>query len=197
VTSSLADRWQASFTFRIRNQDTLFALRSLLFGLRGRSGTVLLPTFDRHAPWAVDDYGRTISPGFIRRRVLDGTPYADPESIVDTLIAARVTVAAAMQATSLRVQITKGGTPLAGHLFAIGSRVYGIESVAAVGAGIYALGIWPWLRADVAANTAVNFTSPACEMRLTSDGEGADALKALDVLKFATVTLNFDEAAPQ
>lgn len=193
VVTSLNDRWAASYRFPANRNDRILALRAFILGMRGRSGTVALPAFDKsRAPWPLVN-GVAQTPKIRRRPTLDGTPYADPPSLVDQLIIARTAAAAAAMDIQLTIAMTLGSAPQPGHLFSLGTRLYAVTSVA--GAGPFVCGIWPSLRFDAAASTVVNFTSPVCEMRFSSDGEGADAMKALDQLRFGAVTLNFDEAA--
>jgi hypothetical protein len=191
------DRWRAQFMFPIRREAEVLAFRALVTGMRGRAGTVLLPAFDKaRAPWPVV-FGVRQTPSVVRTRALDGTVYADSDAMVDALIAATVSKPAALNATRIRVTFTAGGEPLPGYRFSIASRMYEILSVSGLSlAGqTYQFDIWPWLRTDVSAGTAVNFTSPKCEMRFQTDGEGADALLALEGLRTADATLRFDEAS--
>lgn len=192
VVSSMSDRWQASYKFSFNRNDRILALRAFILSMRGRGNTVALPIFDlNRAPWASSN-GVLQTPAVRRRRGLDGTRYADPANFNDTLIKAEVTEGADVLATSLSIGVTLGGTPEPGHFFSLGTSGYSILSVA--GSGPFTVEIWPSLRSAVSAAMSVNFTSPVCEMRFQTDTEGADDLKALDLLKFGTVTLNFDEA---
>lgn len=193
VTTSANDRWQASYKFVANRTERILALRAFILSMRGRANTVGLPMFDNNrAPWQILR-GIAQTPARIRTRRLDGTPYADAADINDTLITAELSAGADVLATQLSISVTKGSAPQPGHLFSIGNRGYSILLV--TGSGPYTVEIWPSLRIAAIAGETVNFTSPVCEMRFASDGEGADALKGLDLLKFGTITLNFDEAA--
>jgi hypothetical protein len=195
VASQMNDRWRASFSFKVNSSATLMALRAFVIQMRGRQGTVLLPVFDRsRAPWAIDQAGRQKSPALMRTRSLDGTSFADPPDFNDGLMTATVATDALLNDTNLTVAVAVGSVPEVGHYFSIGSRLYMVEAVN--GAGPYTVGIWPWLREDVAAGEPINFTSPACEMRFESDDEGTAALLGADQMKFANVTLSFVEAPP-
>lgn len=203
VVSTMSDRWGASFTFAVRSDGDVLAIRALLLRLRGRTNTIAVPAFDlARAPWGKDAYFRLRSPGAVRKltRVgqLDDTIFnEDQVSLRYSLIQARA-FAAPAQSNMVRVQMLLGGAPVPGHLFSIGPRLYAIEDVASVGLPgqppAFDLQIWPWLRADVAEFAEVNFPYPVCEMRLSSDGEGLDAIRGLDALRFGRITLNFDEA---
>lgn len=194
VSSSMNDRWTAAYTFKISNTNDLLPLRAFILSMRGRANTVGLPAFDNNrAPWAVVK-GIRQTPKIRRDRALDGTPYADPANFNDTLIVASLTAAAAAMATQASIAISVGTAPQPGHLFGLGNRLYSILSV--TGAGPYAVEIWPSLRFAAAAGANVSFTSALCEMRFASDTEGASALMGLSALRFGSVTLNFDEAAP-
>jgi hypothetical protein len=194
VSSSVSDRWQASYKFPVNRNDRVLALRAFILSMRGRANTVALPMFDnRRAPWAVNQYGITQTPAVRRNRALDGTAFADASNFNDTLIIASLSASAAVLATSVSIGMTLGSAPKPGHFFSIGARGYSILSVS--GSGPYIVEIWPWLRVAATAGVTVNFTSPVCEMRFASDNEGAEVLKGLDLFKFGSLTLNFDEAA--
>lgn len=193
VVSSTNERWLASYKFPFNRNDRVLALRAFILSMRGRGNSVALPMFDNNrAPWQILR-GIAQTPAVARSRRLDGTPYADAANINDTLIIASLAAPAAVLEPRLSITVTKGSAPQPGQLFGVGPRGYAILSV--TGSGPYTVEIWPTMRIAAGAGTNVNFTSPTCEMRFATDGEGADALKALDVLKFGTVTLNFDEAA--
>jgi hypothetical protein len=108
--------------------------------------------------------------------------------------AAVLSSAAAAGASSVSIVAVAGAALMPGHLFSLGSRLYSIVDMQ--GTGPFVCDIWPGLREAASANDPVNFASPFCEMRLATDGEGADALKQMDMLRFGSVTLNFDEATP-
>lgn len=126
--------------------------------------------------------------------------FSPPLSVAATTpgsVVAVLNANAAINATSVDVHVTTGVAPTPGHLFSLGTaRLYTIDSVSALGGAVYRCEIWPWLRAAASGGDAVNFSTPACEMRLASDAEGAEALRALRLGKWGDVTLRFDEAAP-
>lgn len=194
VVPQLSDRWMASYSFAIRRDADVLAFRAFVLSMRGRANSVLLPAFDlARAPWAVDAFGRKVTPGLRRTPQLDGTPYADAANLRDSLISAKLHAAALLNATMISVDMVTGSAPEPGHLFSIGTKLHSVLTVA--GSGPYTLSIWPWLRADTGNNAAVDFATPAGEMRLASDTEGADALSTLAQLRFGTITLKFDEVA--
>lgn len=193
VTSTMNDRWQASFRFPVRTDVDLLELRAYVISMRGRANTVALPMFDlARAPWAVNAYGIKLTPRVMRNPALDGTPFADPAYLRDSLIDASLTQSSDVNDTEVAIEMKFGSAPKVGHFFSLGTRGYSIQSV--TGAGPYVVEVWPWLRVAVPADTAVNFTSPVCEMRFATDGEGADVFKSLDLLRVGSLTLNFDEA---
>jgi hypothetical protein len=194
VAPQQAQRWRASIRLTITSTAQIFALREMVFGLEGRLGTIAVPAFDRaRSPWRVDQYGRSIDPKFVRRRNLDNTQYADPADIVDDLIVATVNADAALRASQIAVNVAKGSAPQVGMYLSIGNRLHVIKAIAAVVGSVSTVKIWPLLRADVTAGTAVNFTSPVCEMRFQTDDQGQDILSALDLFKFGSGTLAFEE----
>lgn len=195
IQTQLHDRWTAAFQFSLRSSTQILAMRSFVTQMRGRSNTVALPTFDLRAPWAVDAYGVIQNPKWARSRSLDDTPYEDDAGLVDSLIAATLNASAAINATSVAINIATGSAPSPGMQFSLGNRLYAINSVASVGS-VHTCGIWPWLRVAATSGDTVNFTSPKCEMRFATDGEGQDVFSGLTARRFGTVTLRFDEVAP-
>ena len=251
------DRWSAAFTFHLKDKATIFGLRAMLTQLRGRAGTILVPTFeDARAPLSAPSGDVKVGPPFYERfSKFAGTPY-EFERVTDitgtaTIIAddqftftatgdapeaglyvalfgikhaitavsgagpytckfrPRLTAgaptpgsvkaiaagAASLNATILDVLFQKGGPPEPGSFFSIGTRLHSINTADLIAANTYRLDIWPWLRADVAQNAEINFVSPACEMRLATDAEGTDTLRALAQRRYGDVTLRFDEVA--
>lgn len=263
VQPQLHDRWTASFSFRIFGKAEIFRMRSLLMQLRGRAGTILVPTFENsRAPWSPPTPGApigaaVIDPPFWRRWpeladtvfeysaltaitgtatitsggratfaatgtppqigqwvTLDGErryittvngsgPYDlefEPMVAIGPsthgVIDARVSGAAAINSPTVDVQFYAGSPPLPGNFFSLGNRLYAINTVTPTGGpNNYRLNIFPWLRAAAVAGDVANFASPACEMRLASDGEGLDTLRGLTLRKLGDVTLSFDEVA--
>lgn len=198
IVPQFHDRWQAKFTFALNRSSRVLALRALLAALRGRANTIVLPAFEHaRAPWSVDEFDRVLGPKLLRRRDLDGTPYADPAGFNDTLLSVTVALDANINDTTLLIA-TNGVAPTPGHLFSIGPRMYVCQEVAdTLTPDRYELMIWPWLRVGVTFGTPVNFTSPACEMRLANDSDGADTLMGLDIGRMGVVSLSFDEAVTE
>jgi hypothetical protein len=197
VVPQMTDRWQARYQVPVRTRAQMLAMRAMLGTLRGRTGTIALPAYEnRYAPWRVDQYGRKFTPRFVRLRELDGTAYADPAGLNDTLITATVANPAAQAATSIDIGITTGSPPQPGNRFSLLSRLYEIGTVENLGPPYWRVSIWPWLRFAATPGTVVDFTTPVCEMRLTSDDQGQDAMQSLDVMKYAAPVLQFEEAAP-
>ena len=147
AVGSMGGRWQASFTFRVRTTEQLFALRAFVMAMDGRRNTVALPVFDRaRAPWEVLK-GRQQSPAVLRHRELDGTQYADPDSFDSGLIVATAASVAGIAGTIIDVAMEKGGAPQPGQYLTIASRLYSI--IGASAQSPYRLTLWPWLRHDL------------------------------------------------
>lgn len=81
--------------------------------------------------------------------------------------------AAVRRATTIRLAVTEGITLKAGHFFSIGPHLHVIADV--VGGDAYR--IEPPLREPAPAGTAANFSTPACQMRLTEDLSGSLTLE--------------------
>lgn len=194
VVPQQAQRWRASLHLSVRSTEQIFALREMVMSLEGRANTIAVPAFDRaRAPWAVDQWGRAINPRFARQRSLDGTPFQDAAGLVDGLVTARLNTAASLRADQVAINVVTGTAPLVGMYFSIGNRLHVIKSIVSVAGTVSTVKIWPLLRADVAATAPVNFTSPTCEMRFQTDDQGQDILSALDLFKFGSGTLAFEE----
>jgi len=189
--------WRAALTqIPIRTTEQVLAINALLARLDGRNGTVLVPMFDSiRAPWAVDSYGRVLNPAEARRqagyRDVDGSVYGAPAGFVDTLIQARLLGAAASRAAVVSINILKGSMPQPGMHFSIGNCAYRIRDVLSVVGSVVTCNIRPGLRLAAPPGAAVNFTSPAIEMRLTTDDQGH---APLDLWRLASISLEFVEA---
>ena len=194
VVPQQAQRWRASARLSVSTTEQIFALREMVANLEGRANTIAVPAFDRaRAPWAVNDKGQTINPRFVRQRSLDGTVYADPPDLIDGLISAKLNASASLRANQVAINVVTGTAPQIGMYFSIGNRLYVIKAIVATAGSVSTVKVWPLLRADVTAGTAVNFTSPVCEMRFQTDDQGQDILTALDLFKFGNGTLAFEE----
>ncbi|MGB5905750.1 MAG: hypothetical protein WBH00_23165 [Xanthobacteraceae bacterium] len=194
VVPQQAQRWRASVRLSVSTTEQIFALREMVTNLEGRANTIAVPAFDRaRAPWAVNNLGQTNNPKFARRRSLDGTPYADPANLIDSLISATVYDNALLRANQINIDVTTGSMPQVGMYFSISSRLHVIKAIVDTDHTVSIVKIWPLLRADVTLGTPVNFTSPTCEMRFQTDDQGQDILSALDLFKFGGGTLAFEE----
>ena len=152
----------------------------------------MMPLYSaRRAPWAVNARGNVLEPGFARIGKFAGPPFAPPAGFVDSLISAKLQAAAASRAAVVVINMVKGSIPQAGMHFQLGSCAYRIREVLSVAGSVATCNIRPGLRAIAAAGAAVNFTSPAVEMRLTSDDQGHGPL---DLWRTKTVSLEFIEA---
>lgn len=102
-------------------------------------------------------------------------------------IEAKVTVSAALRATSLRIIVTTGGTIKGGEKFSIGDRAYRIIRPTAANT----FQIEPPLREAVAANTVVNFDWP---LLLCRAAPGEDFEGAIRLSRFGEKAISFVEA---
>lgn len=175
----------------------------------GRANTTLVPFYERgRAPWPVDVYARELNPKF----ALAAAP--DPAGVIDSLIVAAAAGTFAGPAIAVPLQtnliiemkdvpFTVGTVPTtfvatapqAGDIFSIGNFAYTITEVFGVtvlaSSKLVSCTFQPGLRTTAPAGTVINFTSPAAEMRFTTDDQGA---APLDQWKFAVGTLEFIEA---
>jgi hypothetical protein len=192
VVASGASRWRASLSIPISRDEQVLAWRALVAGLDGRAGTVLVgPTDARRAPWGTDAYGRVLSPSLYRRRHLDGTPFADPPDLAESLITATLAAEAAIRAASITIRVTQGSAPSPGNYLEIANRLHIVTAILGQSGQDTACQIRPGLRASAAAGAAVRLVSPKCEMRLASDETGD---LELQLARFGTVAVELVEA---
>lgn len=185
-------RWAASGSFDIRDMDQVLALRALRAQLKGRAIPLYLPNFDgKRVSWPIDpETGVVLHPGNTREKRLDGTAYEYPAIPSSSEIVATVSSAAALRATTLAIAKTQGGDLIAGQQFGIDERLYEIATIESVVGNVTTVTFWPPLRAAAPAGTTVKFTRAGCLMRCTNMN---DQMKQLDLLRFATLNLEFVE----
>lgn len=200
VVRSPASRWTATLTIPCNRREKVLAMRALLVGLDGRAGTLLVGPFEvSRAPWFVDP----VTGGKVTRCRGDKDAARDPAWDANTDTSAdldfRLSGAAAMNATALTVQRNRGGLLAPGMFFSVGERLHMVTALTTpdptgdgglAAPGALGLQFRPWLRANYAAGTPVEFGRPTCLMRLASDDTGA---MELALSKFATVTVDLVE----
>jgi hypothetical protein len=190
-------RWAAKMTLPIRTNAQLLELRALRSQLKGRANPAVLPNFDgKRLSWPVEaGTGRVLTPKVAHRLDgtygLEGTPYAGPEIPNAARILATIETTAAVGASQIAINLTQGGPILAGQQFGLSSeRLYEISEIVSVAGAVTTVNIWPPLRAAAAATQVVQFTRPFCLMRCENMSE---QLQALEMLRFATLELQFIE----
>lgn len=194
-------RWGASGTWAIRTNAEVLAWRALRSQLKGRANPAILPNFDgKRLSWPVETFGGNSTGRVLTPRVaheiegtlgLDGTAYAGLEIPASAEINATVNADAAIRATTVVLNKTKGEPFIAGQQFGVTAlRIYEIATIVSVVGAVTTVTIWPPLRAAVTATTPVRFTRPTCLMRCLNLG---DELRKLEQLRFATLNLEFVE----
>lgn len=187
-------RWGASVTLQIRNSTEVLAIRALRAQLRGRANFVNLPNFDgKRLSWPINDHGIVLTPRVTRNTSLDGTAYEDPEIPDDSEIEAELFADADARAVSVRIRVLQGGQIKAGQQFGIAARLYEIAEITDISGLTSTCSIWPPLRQAWDALTVVKFTRPVCAMRCMNLNE---ELTKLEMLRFATLNLQFQEYLP-
>lgn len=198
--ASAGPRWEASMTLNLTNDAQVLALRALRVRLNGRVVPVKLPNFDgRRLSWPEqvnvdgDPTGVILHPGNTRNRILDGTDYADPEIPAASEIAATLHTNAALHATTATIAVTQGERLIPGQQFGIADRLYEIGTVEDFASDLvvaYIVTFLPPLRAAALAGAPVLFTRPYNLMRCLNL---AQELRRLELLRFATLALEFSE----
>jgi hypothetical protein len=188
VVQSSTDYWAATLSFKIHSSAQILAYRALQAQNWGRSGEWIIPACPQlglpfGGPPAADysfgsDWGPDFSIGTAPTDIPPG------EGALSTVLAAK-------GSRSITIQfIDPGFAPQPGMYFSIGNRLYLVGTVTPLGVRTFTITFAPGLRAAAPINTAVEFTSPRCLMRLAQDNEGE---LNLDWLRFAEISLNFVE----
>lgn len=192
VVASPTARWKATLSVPCVTPAAVLAMRRVLALGRAQAWRVG-PLEVTRAPWNVDLVGGRITPGraALRPDVYRGDLAPDLDF--------RLAEPAAANATALRLARRRGGILQPGHVLAIGGRLHVVVDLpegelAAPGlqgpAGTVAVAIRPWLRADHAAGTPVEFGRPRGTMRLAADDTGA---LELQLSRLGTVSLDLVE----
>lgn len=198
VVVSYSDRWTARLTTKLTRMDQVLRMRGLMAAADGRANTWLIPTCSGFQTFTSEALPRAVGFDAVPRPTFsdaatfsDGSTFAEQELVLGTL-----TAPASIGARSIVVHMTdQAPQPSWGQYFSIGQRLYVIVSCLPDPGGAadtYDIEFRPGLRAVASIGEVVDFSKPACLMRLATDGEGAIDL---DLLRFASVTLNFVEAA--
>lgn len=147
VVTSPGGHWMASFNVaRINTPARVLAWRAFVASADHGAGQFEVRLADRlYAPWPL----------------VGGRPVTTPGGIAVTMNGA-----ASVEATTLAVTQTTGGTLTAGQHFSLsgsrwGKRLYRIKSATDNGAGSWTLEIRPGLREALATATALDFETPA------------------------------------
>lgn len=193
VVASSAGRWRATYTVRINSIKHRLTYRGWKAAANGRAGTWLIPTCSGFQLLAGAGGEFSLSDIFAPANVFNDVDSSFPIAAN----AALATAVGAKGARSLAISMSDQTPPVAGLYFSTGSgdtkSLYLISSVMRTGTNAYTLAFWPGLRQAVAIGDAIDFATPACRMRLAADNTGA---MSLDLLRFATVTLEFVEDFP-
>lgn len=188
-------RWTWSVTIQVRTRDDVLDLDAFVLGMAGRAGTALVPIFDgQRAPWNVDP----LTGGLITPAKAAASAAVDPafNANPDTTGALTFTLGdpAPMNATTLIVARATGGIVRPGMFFSLSSEMHvvtALDTPDVGGPATLSVSIRPWLRADYASGTPLEFARPVCLARFASDDTGR---MDLDLLRFGQVTLEFVEA---
>lgn len=177
---SPAGRWEAKLSLHCLDDDDYLDADGFLAGLDGSANAILCGPEDwRGRPWNVDPLtGAKITPDF-KAQDIEADPAFENNPDTTGTLQFSLALAATMNATALSIYRNKGGALKRGQYLSIGQRLHIITALTttdpidpATGlavAGSIGVTIRPWLRADYAANTPVEFAQPVGLMRLTPD----------------------------
>ena len=171
------------------DRPTLLNWRGFVAAMQGRVGSVLMPAFEYgKQPWPKDTFGRRFTPALAR---LPNLLASQIDPTADPVITVTASVAAVLNATSIILNPVVAGPIQAGHRFSYAGALYEIMQAVANADGTITADVHPWLRAPIAAGTALEFASPAVAMRFKTDDEGK---LDLDVGRIANPEVNVVEA---
>lgn len=172
--------WVAKLSLHCLDDDDYLEADGFLAGLDGSANAILCGPEDwRGRPWNIDPLtGTVINPGVAAAdRAID--PAFDTNADTTGALQFALAAPAAMNATALTIQRTKGGHLKRGQYLSIGQRLHIITGLTTddptdpgsglAVAGVIGVTIRPWLRLDYSAGTAVEFARPLGLMRLTPD----------------------------
>lgn len=200
VVMSSADRWRAKLVTKITRMEQALAFRAMMAAADGRAGTWMVPTcsgFQRLGPSVKGVFPAIGVTTIVNAPFSDAATFDDTGTFETKTVMGIVSVPASIRSRSISVQMTTdvAQNPIAGHYFSIGQALYVIATSdpdPSETPGLYTLTFRPGLRVAAAQGDVVDFSRPACRMRLASDDSGE---LSLDQLRFATVSLDFVEDA--
>lgn len=184
-----AGYWTISYgSVAIHTPQQVKLWRAIAGMLSGPVVPIMVPAFDKRAPWPLDEAGNEIRTyGDIPFD--DCTLFDDGTGFYQPVIDATAGTASA-GATSLDITMNYGSEPESGQFFSVGERLYQIVTVDDSAAPLYTCTVTPPLREAIAADATCDFDNPACRMRLASAGEMKLTLASA---RFGSPTVNFIE----
>lgn len=191
IVAAPTARWKAALTLPCFGAAQVLALRRVI--ALGRAQTWRVgPIETSRAPWNLDFVGGPVT---YARGAADAA--VDPGFEADPITASTLgfVLAADAPANAVRIAVgrTAGGLLRPGHVLGLGGRLHVIvgQDEPDTGQAVQTLTIRPWLRADHAAGTGVEFGTPTGTMRLAGDDTGA---LELQLARYGTATLDLVEA---
>lgn len=174
VAASPGGRWTARLAFDVfGTPSNTFQMNRMLFWrafaarMQGRVGRMLIGPFDWLSPADLAGVPKDVPVLFA-----DGTGFGDGTRLQQSSVAAVLADAAAAQDQSITVAIDPGHVLQAGQYIGLGGcRLHMVTASqdlgATDGAGrpLFALALWPWLRAAYAVGADVETANPVCLMR--------------------------------
>ncbi len=155
---------------------------------------IVMPNIDRvFAPWPIVNGKPLRSYGDVHHS--DTSPFSDGSGYYQPVIAAKLTTAAALRATTLTIAISYGSALRGGEHFSIEGpiysfRMYRVRTAVYNGDGTATITIRPPLREAATANTVLDFDRPKCVMRLAQ----SDAMRlGLELRRYGTPNAAFVE----
>lgn len=175
VVGSASGIWEATiFASKIRNSRFVQIWELLELRSEGRLNTVIVPVCGRRKVRPLEPLitAQKTPPQKITHN--DMALFDDASGYSQDTMPVIATAAMPAGARSGEFLFLVGATPLEpGHFFSIAERLYRITHAEKLANNHYRIAFWPRLREGVKAGDDINFSTPACKMRLKTDKEMA------------------------
>jgi hypothetical protein len=154
--------------------------------LGGSSVRMAIPVWGRDtAPYASGNYEAPVT-----TLHSDGTASSDGATYVSGAISAVTSGVTAIGATTITINVIKGGSDFTGSKFSYNHALYQTGQVVSIVGTLWTVRISPSVRETIPAGSDLNFDQPTCICRLVDD-RGMD--RGVNADNYTSVTVKFQE----
>jgi hypothetical protein len=183
--ASDAGRWMCSMSgIPLVTKDKIKLWRAIEGMAEGQLGQFIVPIQDIDRGPAGENYGAEVL-HFGDVPFFGDVPYSASSYI------ASASMAAALGATQIALQVSSSPMPEPGQFFSIGLRLYSINRIVSTVGAVMTVKVSPPLREAVVAGAFAEFGEPKLLCRLASDD--AMRLKNLDMSRWGSADIDFIE----